>query len=130
MTLWMESKGAKTSHQSSRRTCSASAKLHVASLLSSDQHTGTGRLFYCQYWVDLHAASQMSSDQHTGTGRLFYWVDLHAASLLSSDQHTGTGRLFYWVDLQTAHETRARLSKTEKNDMLLLCQYNGCFVVN
>ena len=81
MTLWMESKGAKTSYQSSRRTCPGFAKLH-------------------------------------------------AASLLSSDQHTGTGRLFYWVDLQAAHETRARLSKTEKNDMLLLCQHNGCFVFN
>ena len=101
MTLWMESKGAKTSHQSSRRTCQAFAQLHAASLLLSDQHTGTGRLFY--------------------------WVDLHAASLLSSDQHTGTGRLFYWVDLQAAHKTRALLSKTEKNDMLLLCQHNGKF---
>ena len=74
-------KGAKTSHQSSRRTCPGFAQLH-------------------------------------------------AASLLSSDQHTGTGILFYWVDLQAAHKTRAHLSKTEKNDMLLLCQYNGCFVFN
>ena len=64
---WPESKGAKTSHQSSRRTCPGFATLHAASLLSSDQHTGTGRLFY---WVDLQAASLrlLSSDQHTGTG--------------------------------------------------------------